>query len=163
VTQTSQNGEEEEESGFKFNQLQLFSDSYMPDSERTVGLNQICPKAHQQNQIYQTHGTKETAKNFEDVLNTPEAAIEVSSKKDRDVQFYFLINPKSGSGLGQSILEKNPKPFKFTSKFWEILPFCSQIRNMSINFISTERTDKIKTVFKQISNISRISLSKNID
>jgi diacylglycerol kinase family enzyme len=105
----------------------------------------------------------ENVKNFEDVLNTPEAAIQVTKKKQRDVQFYFLINPKAGKGTGQKILEKNPRGFKFTTKFWETLPFCNNIRDLSVNFISTERKDKVKIMYEQVSNISNVSLGKNVN
>jgi predicted GNAT family acetyltransferase len=109
-------------------------------------------------------GSYEVVANFEDVLNTPEAAIEVSKKKQhRDVQFYFLINPKSGSGIGQKILEKNPKAFKFEENFWETLPFCSEIRDLSINFVSTERRDRVKAIYEQVSSISRIAIGKNVN
>lgn len=159
VTQTSHNLEQEKPAQA---QLELFSDNYNPDSQRTISVTPGAKKLNE-SRILKNLSSHEVVSNFEDFLNTPEAAIAVSKKKPRDVQFYFLINPKSGNGLGQKILEKNPKPFKFVSKFWETLPFCAEIRDLSVNFISMDRIDRMNNVFQQISNISKISLSKEIN
>ena len=81
------------------NKLELFTDNYIPGSEKTIALSSDTKKL-EESRILKNLGSCEIVRNFEDVLNTPEAAVAVPKKKPRDVQFYFFINPKAGSGQG---------------------------------------------------------------
>lgn len=97
------------------------------------------------------------------MLFTPQAAVVIPKKHLRDIQFYFLINPKSGNGIGQKITQENPKPFKFLTKFWDGIPFCQEIKDISVNFASLDRLDKLKKVYEQVSSLSRVSLGKEVN
>lgn len=139
--------------------LQLFQENYNPNK-----LKPSDGRSPTQGIRLLTHLDKpEVAANFDDVLFTPQAAVVIPKKHLRDIQFYFLINPKSGKGIGQKIIQENPKPFKFLTKFWDGIPFCQEIKDISVNFASLDRLDKLKKVYEQVSSISRVSLGKEVN
>ena len=83
--------------------------------------------------------------------------------KFRDVQFFLLINPKAGDGKGQAILEKNPKPFTYDTNFWKDLQSCAEIKQISVNFVNTDRPDKLAQFYSQVSKLTALNGSDQIN
>lgn len=71
---------------------------------------------------------------LETLQDIEELFVKTGERKDavspcsRNLQFFFLINPKAGQSKGQDILEKNPKAFTFSTKFWKDLQGCAEIK-----------------------------------
>lgn len=74
-----------------------------------------------------------------------------------------MVNPKSGKGKGQKILEQNPKSFTFANNFWKDLQGCGDIKQIDVGFYSTEREEKLQRFYSQMSTLSTLSSSKEVD
>jgi len=104
-------------------ELELYKEEYRPESSTKPQERAEIPLPERARIPEQ-----ETLQDIEELF------VKTGERKDavrprlRDLQFFFLINPKAGQGKGQDILEKNPKAFAFSTNFWKDLQGCAEIK-----------------------------------
>jgi hypothetical protein len=141
------------------NNLELYKEEYDPNlnSKKPHLSSQLLPP-----KILQPQGSGEISDIEDMFVRTGERKDEVKIIS-RSLQFFFLINPLSGSGKGQEILEKNPKPFSFTTNFWKDLQGCAEIKQINVGFFSTNRPEKMAKFYSQLAELSNIDSEGHID